>query len=258
MTVPRPGVGLTAYLLLAYLVAGCAAPTTKVLARGVLPYALAEDAGRLVSLELAERFELVVRDQTGELRRLDLGPPELDLRALAVHAGLAYVGDDAGWVREVSLATAGVRRLFATGAPVHALAVDDQHLVTADAGGALCLRRRRDLALLQCAQAPFAITRLTLIEDRVVLASPSHAVTWRTPSLAALGNVVNLVSEHRFRGGLAWAVNEHLWWRRGPAATRLATMASEIRALLLTSSGALVLAAWPRTLADPALLYLAP
>lgn len=257
MIARRPGPGLSA-LVIACLATGCAAPRTAVLARGVLPYALAEDADRLVSLELTEHFELVVRAHGRELRRIDLGPPELDVRALAVHRGLAYVGDDSGWVREVSLATSTVRRLFATGAPVLALAVDTHHLVTADASGALCLRRQNDLALLQCARAPFRVHTLTLSGDRVVMSSDTHQVTWSTPSLAAIGEIENLVSEHRFRGGAAWAVREQLWWRRGTKAKRLATMASAIRQILLTSSGALVIAAWPKRLDDAALLYLTP
>lgn len=252
----RPGLGLSAFVT-ACLVAGCASPQGEVLARGVLPYALAEASGQLLSLELAERFELVVRDRNRELRRIDLGPAELDIRALAVHGALAYVGDDAGWVREVSLATSDVRRLFATGAPVHALAADARYLVSADTSGALCLRRRFDLALLQCARAPLAITALALTGDQVMLISNTHVVTWRTPSLTAAG-LENVVSEHRFRGGAAWAVQEQLWWRRGKQAVRLATMANAIRQILLTSSGALVLAAWPRTLTDPAILYLPP
>lgn len=257
MIAKRPGLGLSAAVT-AFLVTGCAAPRAKVLARGVLPYALAEDAGHLVSLELTERFELVVRAPTRELRRIDLGPAELDVRALAVHQGLAYVGDDAGWVREVSLATASVRQLFATGAPVHALAVDARYLVTADKSGALCLRRRTDLALLQCARAPFPIHSLAITGDRMALTSDTHAAIWLVPSLAAIGEVENLVSEYRFREGAAWAVREQLWWRGGGQTRQLATMASAIRQILLTSSGALVVAAWPRRLDDPALLYLTP
>lgn len=249
--------GLSA-LVIACLAASCAASRAAVLARGVVPYALAEDADRLVSLELTERFELVVRDRTRELRRIDLGPPELDVRALAAHHGLAYVGDDSGWVREVSIATSTVRRLFATGAPVLALAADARYLVAADASGALCLRRQNDLALLQCARAPFRIHALTLRGDLMVLASDTHAVTWSTPSLAVVGEIENLVSEHRFREGAAWAVREQLWWRRGAKTKRLATMASAIRQILLTSSGALVIAAWPKRLGDAALLYLTP
>lgn len=258
MSTPRPGVGLAACLTAYLVAAGCAAPTSTVLARGVLPYALAEDADRIVSVELAERFELVVRRRTHELRRIDLGPAELDVRALAIHDGVAYVGDDAGWVRALSLAATGERRLFATGAPVLALAVDAQYLVTADGSDALCLRRRLDLALLQCARTPFRVTALSLAGDRVVLRSASHEVTWRTPSLAALGGVENLGGRRRFRGGAAWVVSGQLWWRRGAETARLATMPSAIRHVLLTSSGALVLAAWPRTLTDPALLYLPP
>lgn len=246
---------------LALACAACGAGSPQVLARGVLPYGLVAEAGRVVSVELAERFELVVRPerQLTAPRRLELGPPELDLRALAVHQATAYVGTDTGWIWEIDLATMARRRSLVVGAPVVALAANEQLLASADASGALCLRRLSDGALLQCALAPFTVGALRLHQGHLWIlpaadaASPPHR--WTVPALVPAPTISEkLPAEVPWRDGVVWSIGEVLWWRRGAERRPLFAMPSSIRAVVVTGAKQLVVAAWSRQLTDPAIV----
>lgn len=128
---------------------------SRVLARGSLAYAVAfADHDRVVSVELEERFALVVRTADGRLRgRFDLGPAERDLGALAVGGDTAWVGGADRRVRGLALADGRSVATWPIGARVTALAtLPDGRLAIADADGGLCLRRLDDGALLQCVQ----------------------------------------------------------------------------------------------------------
>lgn len=236
---------------------GCGPPPGRVLARGVLPYGLATDAETLVAVELAERFELVVRPlpALAPERRMDLGPPEHDLRALAVHAGAAFVGSDAGWIWELDLATLQRRRELRVGAPVVALAVDERYLVSADLSRALCLRRRGDGALLQCAVTAFEVEALALDGERLWLrpAAGGAPLALLVPALAEVPHAEKLWVPPRWRGGELVSSGAELWWTTATSRRRLAAMASDIRTLVVTSVG-VVVAAWPRRLDDAALV----
>ena len=183
--------GLTAALTAALTavvtaaIAGCAPGPSRVVARGTLAYAAAWQDERLVTVELAERFELVVRAGPA-LRvtaRVDLGPPEADVTALAVAGPLAVVGGDDGWIRRFDLSATPPRELerWPQGAPITALAADADHVVAGDATGAVCLRRASG-ELLQCAtRAATPIARLLLVgppahRDRGRAVAPARGV----------------------------------------------------------------------------------
>lgn len=244
--------------------AGCAVtpPGARVLARGVLPYGVATSGDAVVTIELAERFELVVRDGSAE-RRLDLGPPERDLRALAVQGGTAFVGSDAGFIHEIDLRALRQVQTYAVGAPLRALAADAGYLLSADTSGAVCLRRRADGALLQCALAPRPVTELHLAQGRAWLTldegPAATAIAWSVPALRALPSPDKLAAEAAvipFRGGAVHSVGRRLVWQRGGQERVLAELATDVRGVAVTRSGALVVAAWPRSLDDVVLLLI--
>lgn len=256
-----------ASLLVALVVgAGCASPlsSTRVLARGVLPYGVATIEDAVVTVELAERFELVVRPiafgeaAEGKERRLDLGPPEHDLRALAVHEGTAFVGSDAGFIREIDLRSLREVQTFAVGAPLRALAADAHYLLSADTSGAVCLRRRRDGALLQCAQAAEPVSRLELQGDTARLITESAAesaiAAWSVPALRPL--IAPAAAAARFHDGAVTTRGHQVIWQRGGEQRVLAELATDVRFITVTSSGSLVVAAWPRLLDDAVLLLI--
>lgn len=250
---------------------GCASPlaSTRVLARGVLPYGVATAGDAVVTVELAERFELVVRPiafgeaAEGKERRLDLGPPEHDLRALAVHERTAFVGSDAGFIREIDLTSLREVQTFAVGAPLRALAADAHYLLSADTSGAVCLRRRRDGALLQCAQVAEPVGRLELqgalarliAEPRPAEASaPPVLATWSVPALRPL--IAASSAAARFHDGAVTARGHQVIWQRGAEQRVLAELATDVRFITVTSAGSLVVAAWPRSLDDAVLLLI--
>ena len=82
----------------------------RVLARGSLAYAAVAAGDAIVTIELEERFALIVRDpDSGRPRRtVDLGAAERDLVALAVHGDTAWVGGDDRAVRTVDLTSGAV------------------------------------------------------------------------------------------------------------------------------------------------------
>lgn len=178
-------------VLAATLAVGCAgraAPSTaRVIERGTLGYAVAFGDGALCTIELDLRFALVVRDpRTGAARaRHDLGPAERDLPALAVVDGQAWVGGADHAVRAVGLATGAIAATWPIGAAVTALAATaDGNLLIGDATGAVCLRRRRDGALLQCvAVADRPIAALRVDGPAAIAVTDQGAVRLSLPAL---------------------------------------------------------------------------
>ncbi len=268
------------------------APAPRVLARGVLPYGVAAVGDAIVTVELSERFELVVRDGLRE-RRLELGPPEQDLRALAVSGERAFVGSDAGFIREIDLTAMRVLRSFAVGAPLRALAADARYLLSADASGAVCLRRRDDGALLQCARADEPggepVSELAIAGETAWLSWQAHAqapaaeataaaranqptaaaevpaprqIAWALPSLRPLTDieVASTPSAQRgadrFRDGAVYPRGHQVIWQRGGERHVLAELATDVRFIALTASGSLIVAAWPTSLDDAVLLLI--
>ncbi|MBL8624560.1 MAG: hypothetical protein JNK64_24845 [Myxococcales bacterium] len=207
-------------VLAATLAVGCAgraAPSTaRVIERGTLGYAVAFGDGALCTIELDVRFALVVRDpRSGAVRaRHDLGPAERDLPALAVVDGQAWVGGADRAVRAIGLASGAVDATWPIGAAVTALAATaDGNLLIGDATGAVCLRRRRDGALLQCvavAEQPIAALRVdgaaavAVADQRAVrLSLPALVVgptTAATPALRGREVVLDGVVVARFAG----------------------------------------------------------
>ncbi len=178
-------------------------------ARGVLAYAAALDADEstLVTVELTVAFELVVRDLERNGRahrraRVRLGDPTYDIEDLALDAGAeeAWVASADGTVRAVDLSRGRVTETWRLGDPATAVAVaHDSYVATGTETGVLCLRRRRDAALLQCVAAHEArVSALDFgaIEGAPVLASASwdgSVKLWKVPSLA-------LIAEHHAPG----------------------------------------------------------
>jgi len=164
----------------------------RVLARGTLAYAAAARADVVAAIELDTRFALVVHDaRTGAVRaRVDLGPPERDLTALAVadDAGRAWVGGEDGRVRTVDLRARRVTATWPVGATVTALAsVDGGYVAVGDATGVVCLRRA-DGALLQCLAAATApIARIAAASGGLEVTAAGRVTRYQVPSLRVVG-----------------------------------------------------------------------
>ncbi len=178
---------------------GTDAPTglaiDRVLARGVLAYAAASSGDDVVSVELAERFALVARDRASghESMRVDLGGPERDVLDLAVGGGEAWVTGADGTLRAFALPGGGARARYPLGHPGTAVGLSGDHVAVGTDAGVLCLRRRTDGALLQCA-ALFAgrISGLAFdaAGDRLAATSwDGHAMILDVPSLAVRAEV---------------------------------------------------------------------
>ncbi len=136
---------------------GDAAPTglavDRVLARGVLGYGAAATADAVISVELGERFALVARDRdSGRAEmRVDLGGPERDVLDLAVGGGEAWVTGTDGTARAFALPGGAARARYPLGHLGTAIALSADYVAVGTDAGVLCLRRRTDGALLQCA-----------------------------------------------------------------------------------------------------------
>lgn len=139
--------------------AGCGARADRqVISRGAIGYGAAFVGPRLlVSVELGLRFELVTRRfDTGvaaprELGRVDLGPPDWDITGLSAASGpIVWVSSMDGTVRGVDVGRGEVARTWRVGHAVTAVAASDRFVAYGTDRGAICLRRRRDGALLQC------------------------------------------------------------------------------------------------------------
>jgi hypothetical protein len=238
---------VTAALTAATLVAigACGGAPSRVVARGTLAYAAAWQDERLVTVELAERFELVVRAGPA-LRvaaRVDLGPPESDVEALAIAGSLAVVGGEAGWIRRFDLAATPPRELepWPQGAPITALAADADHVAAGDATGAVCLRRATG-ELLQCAtRAAAPIARLALATDRLTVVAGDRSEVLAVPALAPTDAAAARVIWRD--GEVRWGGREVRW--RGRVLARLGGV---VRAVAASASGKLAIAGWVRDL----------
>jgi hypothetical protein len=237
--------------LILALIAACGAPTplhppdhqVQVVARGSMAYAVAFAGERLVTVELIERFELVIRSRDGarEEARLELGRPEDDWPALAAAGDRAWVGGETGEVLVIDLAAATVTARWPVGAPVTGLATHGDHVAIADATGVLCLR---DLAgaLLQCAGAADApIADLEVRGDLVVTTAGDREAGWALPSLAAVPAGAP--------GRYARAGSRVMLGRRV-----VVELAGAVRDLAVADDGTLAVAAWIGGLDDPSVV----
>jgi hypothetical protein len=227
----------------------------RVLARGSLAYAAVATAGAVVTLELEERFALIVRDpDSGRARTtVDLGAAERDLVALAVHGDTAWVGGDDHAVRTVDLARGAVTATWPIGAPVTALRwLDGGWLAIGDATGTVCLRRLADAALLQCATlAADPVSRLSPSADGsgLVVESGSERTAWTLPALA---RTTAVPPPRRWRGGEITVAG-----REVRAGTRVvASLGERVRMVEVGPRGELIIAAWITRLDDPSVIVL--
>lgn len=225
---------------------GGAAPRAdvRVVARGSLAYAVAFCGERLVSIELVERFAVVVRDADSlrEAARIDLGPPERDWPALACDARRAWVGGDAGTVAIVDLAAGAIVGTWPVGAPVTGLAVDGERIAIGDGSGVLCLRRADDGALLQCVVAQVGAVDVEGTTGGLVTRAPDgDGQVWSTPALARVGPAPTPALRVTGR-----SVDR----RRGEAWERVVRMAGAVQGVAVSPSGAVAVAAWIGALDD--------
>ncbi len=238
---------------------GAASPTlpdgARVLARGSLAYAAVAAGDAIVTLELEERFALIVRDpDNGRPRRtVDLGAAERDLVALAVHGDTAWVGGDDRAVRTVDLASGAVTATWPIGAPVTALAyLDGGWLAIGDATGAVCLRRLADAALVQCAAlAAGPVNRLSPTGGGLSVESAGARTAWTVPALARRAEVPG---PPRWGGGDLTVDGREV--RAG--ARVVAVLGERVRMIAVGPRGELIIAAWISRLDDPSIVVLAP
>lgn len=225
----------------------------RVIARGSLAYAARAGDGAIVTLELEERFALVVRDPASgrERRRVDLGPAERDLVALAVAGDRAWVGGDDREVRTIDLASGAVLATWPIGADVTALRwLAPGWLAIGDATGVVCLRRLADAALVQCAAlAKAPISSLDGGGGLTVVAGDART-TWTVPALAATrpaparvwGNkVVTIAGRDVLVGGVV-----------------VARLGERVKSVEVGPGGELIIAAWIARLDDPSVIVLPP
>jgi hypothetical protein len=246
---------------IAVALAACAAgPRAQVVARGTLAYAVAAAGPDLVSIELDERFALLVRspDVPEPRLRVDLGPPEADWSALAAAGASAYAGGVGGEVRRVDLATGQITARWPVGAAVTALATADDLLAVGDATGALCLRRLPDGALLHCVLAADGpITGVAITGRELITASAGSATAWRLPSLTRSGAT-------RWRLPV-WAGGDVVVRGRTVAVLdgngkprTVATLDGAVRSVAILSGSRLAIAGWVTRLDNPSIIVLAP
>jgi hypothetical protein len=246
----RAGVALAC---LAVTACGAPAPraggAVRVVARGTLGYAVAFAGDRLVTVELGERFELVVRDGDGraERGRIDLGPPERDWPALACAADRCWVGGDGGEVVAVDLDPPAIVARWPAGEPVTALAHLGEHVAIGDAAGVLCLRRAGDGALLQCVVAHAEpIAALDARDGGLASrAAGGEARGWTAPALAerATSEPAIRISGRRVErkgGDGRWSL--------------VVEMAGAVRQIAASPAGDLAVAAWIGALDHPSVV----
>lgn len=237
---------------LAALGAACATsrPGPVAVARGSLGYAVEMVAGDVVSIELAERFEAVVRAWPGlhERRRIDLGPVEADLVALAAARDGTprfAVGGRPGEVLLVDAERGAVIVRWPHGAAITALRLSPDDAYVGDVDGGLCRRRLHDGALLVCADLGATVRTIELADDRawITLADDSrHALDART--LAPRGGGTAPAAAWRLLpDGVRWG--DRRWRLAGPA-----------RGAALTPDGRLLVANWIDSLDDSSLVLL--
>jgi len=252
--------------LAAIALAACGAsprsPAATVLARGTLAYAVAAAGDRVVSIELDDRFALLVRkpDDARVLGRIDLGPPERDLPALAAAGDRAWVGGADGQVRAVDLARGAVVATWPVGAAVTALAAAGDWVAIGDAAGVLCLRRADDGALVQCAVAAAAPIAAIGVErgaggEVLRVLAGGQTCGWRLPALARVPGAAPGIT---WGGGQVVVRGRTVELVRARGRQRLLTLAGAVRAIAIAPGGGLAVAAWVTTLDDPSLVVLAP
>jgi hypothetical protein len=212
----------------------------QVVARGTLAYGVELAGDRLVTVELTERFELIVRSRDGdrESARLDLGPAEHDWPALAAAGDRAWVGGDTGVVIAYDLAAGAELARWPIGAPVTALAVAGDHVAIGDAAGVVCLRRAADGALVQCVVADDGpVETVAAAGDRLVSSGAGPARGWSVPSLASRpATPVPLV----WRGQVVTASGRRVLAGGDP----IVWMHGAVRDLAVGDDGTLAVAAW--------------
>ncbi len=240
-------------------IAACGGATTgvmlpadaRVLARGSLAYAARASATAIVTIELEERFALVVRDPHSgrERTRVDLGPAERDVVALAVSGRLAWVGGDDRRVRTIDLERGAVVATWPAAADVTALRwLSGGWLAIGDASGVVCLRRVADGALVQC--AALTATPIATLEGGggLSVAASDGRTTWTVPALAA----TTPVPARRWRGHLVSVAG-----REVRAGHRLvARLGERVRSVEVGPRGELIVAAWVAGLDDPSVIVL--
>jgi hypothetical protein len=228
----------------------------RVLARGSLAYAAVAGDGAVITLELEERFALVVRDPDNGRPRttVELGAAERDLVALAVHGDTAWVGGDDRAVRTVDLARGAVTATWPIGAPVTALRwLDGGWLAIGDATGTVCLRRLADAALIQCATlASGPVSRLApTASGGLAVESGAERTGWTLPALAP---TTAAPAPLRWRGDVL-AIDG----REVRAGTRVvASLGERVQMVEVGPRGELIIAAWITRLDDPSVVVLPP
>lgn len=228
----------------------------RILARGSLAYAAVPAGDAIVTIELEERFALVVRDpDSGAARaRHDLGPAERDLVALAADGTTAWVGGRDQRVRAIALDGGAVQADWPIGADVTALRrLDGGWLAIGDATGAVCLRRVADGALVQCAvlgRGP--VTGLVAAPGAGLTVEHGAArATWTVPALASTRTPA---AARRWRG-----VDLTIDDREVRAGTDvLVRFAGRVRMVEVGPRGDLIIAAWIAALDDPSVVRLTP
>ncbi|MEZ4365634.1 MAG: hypothetical protein R2939_05030 [Kofleriaceae bacterium] len=252
-------------LVLATTGACAGARTTTVIARGTLAYAAATDGDDLVTVELTERFALVVRRWDGQRAQprveVDLGPPEADVVALAIAPGpnaRALVGGRDGWVRSYSLEDGAPGAAWPQGAAITALAADSEVVLAGDDTGVVCARRLADGALLVCADVGdgSAITRLVLDGERAwVGVDGGDGATPRAVAVADLRRQPGGAAPGRLPAGvLVEEDGRTLVVRARGGRARRVTLAAPIRAVVPGPGGTVLVAAWVTALDQPSVI----
>lgn len=203
-------------ILLALAACASAPATVDIGSRGAIGYHAELLGSRLLlSVELGLRFELVIRriDPTRlvDIGRVDLGPPDWDVTALAAPAvgPRVWIGSMDGTVREIDVGRRRIERTWRAGQAVTAVAIssDGRYLAYGTDRGVVCLRRSRDGALLQCMRAHAGrVSALAIGAGELVSATWDGAVSrFAVPSLRRLGafEIDGAVNDVALRGDRA-------------------------------------------------------
>jgi hypothetical protein len=231
---------------------GAAAPAPVAVARGSMAYAVELVAGQVVSIELGERFEAVVRGwpDLRERRRIDLGPAEADVVALAPAldgSARFVVGGRTGEVLLIDADAGAVIGRWPHGAAITALRLTLDDAYVGDGHGDLCRRRQRDGALLVCAALGAPVRRLDLDDARIWVTfvdDTVRALDARTLA-PARGGTAPAVTWRLLPDGVRWGGRR--WRLAGPA-----------RGAAVAPDGRLLVATWIDSLDDASLVLLAP
>jgi hypothetical protein len=197
------------------------------------------------------RFNHPARDSGRERRRIDLGPAERDLVALAFAGDRAWVGGDDRQVRTIDLVRGTVIASWPVGADVTALRwLAPGWLAIGDATGVVCLRRVADAALVQC--AALAGEPITALDGGggLTVVTDATRTTWTVPALAATGDA----PEPSWRGApVTFAGRDVL-----VGGAVVARLGERVRSVEVGPGGELIIAAWIARLDDPSVIVLPP